>query len=257
MPQGTPIVSSVKRALTIIETLAASGRGMSISALSRRLNLPKSTAHTIVLTLRSAGYVRCDDETGRYRIGPAFLEVAGGMMKQPDLHDEDIRYELRRVTEQTGLSAHCAVLENGQAVYVGKVETPGMIKLATWVGRRMEAHCTAVGKAMLAYLPSDELDAFLKQRRLPRHTENTIHSHEALRQELKNIRSRGYSYENEEFGLGMRCVGAPVFNREGKAIAAVSASGTTGQIHEQNIDSIQRIVRDAAKTISRSLGYAS
>src|SRR4029077_10398818 len=110
MRRGTPIVASVKRALTIIETLAVSGRGMSISALSRRLNLPKSTAHTIVLTLKSAGYVRCDDETGCYRIGATFLEVAGAMMKQPDLHDEDIRYELRRVTEQTGLSAHCAVL---------------------------------------------------------------------------------------------------------------------------------------------------
>jgi DNA-binding IclR family transcriptional regulator len=230
---------------------------MSISALSRRLSLQKSTAHTIVLTLKSAGYLRCDDKTGRYRVDRTFLEVADMMMKQPDLHDEDIRCELPRVTEQTGLSAHCAVLENGQAVYVGKVETPGMIKLATWVGRRMEAHCTAVGKAMLSYLPSEELAAFLEQRRLPRHTENTIHSQEALRQELKNIRSRRHSYEDEEFGLGMGCVGAPVFNREGKAIAAVSASGTTRQIHEQNIDKIQRIVRDAARTISRNLGYAS
>ncbi len=249
----TPIVPSVKRAIAIIETLSASERGMTVSAVSRKLGIPKSTGHVLMLTLRSCGYLKCDESTGRYQIGIRLLEVASARLRNVEIHEVDLRPELRTIVQQSGLTAHCAVLEEGQPVYVAKVDTPGMIKLATWVGRRMEAHCTAVGKAILAYLQPEELDVFLRQRRLPRHTEKTIHTHEELRRELEKVRNCGYSYEDEEFGLGVRCIGAPVFNAQGRVIAAVSASGTSGQINKGNVDQIRKLVVQAAKQISYNI----
>lgn len=250
----TPNVPSVKRTLEILQLLAGAERGMSISALSRKLNFPKSTTHTIVNTLKSLGYVQIDDETGRFRVSLKLLEITKNLIAtKVDLRTEEVYEQLRRITDHTNLSSHCAVLEDGEAVYIAKVDTPGMIKLATWIGRRMEAHCTAVGKAMLAYMPKDQLEAFLKQRRLPRHTDKTIITHDGLRRELERIRECGWSYEDEEFGLGMRCVGAPIVDRAGRAVAAISASGTTGQIHKDNVDKIQQIVKEAARRVARHL----
>ncbi|MCS6806830.1 MAG: IclR family transcriptional regulator, partial [Blastocatellia bacterium] len=117
--------------------------------------------------------------------------------------------------EQTKLTTHLAILEQGEAVYVEKVEAPGLVKIDTWVGRRMDINCTGVGKALIAYLPEEQLHELIKHRGLPRHNHKTITSPDKLIQDLQKVRARGYSLDDEEDELGVRCIGAPVFNHQG------------------------------------------
>ena len=114
---------------------------------------------------------------------------------------------------------------------MAKLDPPGTYRLATWVGKRMEMHCTGMGKAMAAYLQPDELDRLVNAYGLPRHNDNTISSTKRLQEDFRAIQERGYSIDDEEDELGFRCVGAPIFDCERRVVGAVSVAGTTDQLN--------------------------
>jgi DNA-binding IclR family transcriptional regulator len=142
VPTKTPSVSSVRRALTIIETLAHARNGMGVSVVSRKIHAPKSSTHTIFLTLERSGFLRRDDRTGHYSLGLKIFDLVSLCLGKTELREQTRPYLLNLV-EQTGLTAHLAILDGDQVVYVDKVESPGLVKMNTWVGRRIDAHCTA------------------------------------------------------------------------------------------------------------------
>ena len=186
--------------------------------ISRKIDAPKSSTHTILLTLERSGFVRRDDRTGHYSLGLKIFDLASSGKGDTEIR-EQAHPELVTLEHQTGLTAHLAVLDREQVVYVDKVESNGLVKMNTWVGRRIDAHCTAIGKALLAYLAPAQFDELFRSKPLTRRTPRTIASKEALKRELQKISTRGFAIDDEECGAGVRCVAASIFDRGGKAVA--------------------------------------
>ena len=128
----------------------------------------------------------------------------------------------------------------------------GMPK-ATWIGKRMDVNCTGLGKALIAYLPEAELDRIVRAHGLPRHNENTIHSPKKLKEDLARVVRLGYALDDEEDELGLRCIGAPVLDAGGRAIAAISIAGTSSEINESNFDFLVRETKITASGIAEAL----
>lgn len=158
---------------------------------------------------------------------------------------------LRRLMLSTKLTVHMGVLDGSEAILIAKVDPPGVTGLSTWVGRRMEVHCTGLGKALIAQLSAEDLKELLS-RTFPRHNENTIVSSKRLMQELETVRSTGYSIDDEEDEIGYRCIGVPVLE-DGQTIAAISVAGTIDQVTTDNTRDIVRQLRRAAEAIQTAL----
>ena len=224
----TPSVASVRRALAIIETVAHVN-DMTVSGISRKIHAPKSSTHTILLTLERSGFLRRDVRTGHYSLGLKIFDLVSLGHGETDLREQARPY-LLNLAAQTKLTAHLAVLDGDQMVYVDKAESPGLVKMNTWIGRRIDAHCTALGKVLLAHLPTPQFDQLFKFKALTRRTPRTIVAKEALRREMQKIRAHGYAVDDEECGTGVRCIASGVFDNEAKAVVAIGVSGTTAQI---------------------------
>lgn len=247
--EKTKSVPAVERTFTILELLAASNRGVSAAELVERTGMPRSSLHCLTLTLERRGYLYRSSKTGRYLLGLKLFGLAryanGGLELR-----ERAAPELARLMQQTRLTVHLAVVENDEPVLVAKVDSPGIFRLATWPGKRMEFHCTAIGKAMAAFLPEETVLRILAARGLTRHNENTIFCERGLRDELSRVRRQGYALDDEEEEIGLRCIGAPVFDVSGAVVAAISIAGPTSQIHADNVAKYAAKVKNAAARIS-------
>jgi DNA-binding IclR family transcriptional regulator len=250
----TPSVPALQRGLAILERIANSRRGLTFAQLARFFDFPKSSVHTLVLTLEREGYLQRDDATGRYMTGRKLVHIAG-MTLDGLVVRERAAPLLRTLVADTGMTAHLAVLDRHEVTVVAKVDRPGVHRIATWVGKRMDVHCTSLGKCLVAYLPDEQVDRLISDRGLLRHNEHTIVSPERLKQELARTRALGYAVDDEEEELGGRCVGAPVWDRDGRVVAAVSVAGGTDQINADTFATIAAQVMAAALAISKELGY--
>jgi DNA-binding IclR family transcriptional regulator len=247
-------VPSIERALSVLECLARAKRGFSLSEVRRRLRIPKSSAHLILATLERRGFLQKNAKTGRYTFGLQLVSLSRSALENLDLREEAKPF-LRSLMQESGFTVHMAVLERDEAVIIEKVEAPGLVRLASWIGRRLDVNCTGVGKVLLAFLPEDELDHLLRTKEFARHNSRTIISKSALRRELKRVKQLGYALDNEEDEPGVRCIGAPVFDENGKAAAAISVAGTTSQIGIDRVPNLARQVKRAARGVSSRLGY--
>lgn len=246
-------VPSVSRAMKILELLAESQRGLTLSDISRRLGLPKSSTHVLIKTLELTGYLKNSKIHGRYCFGLKLVSLSNMALENLDLR-EQARPFLQHLTLQTGLTVHLAILEGAEAVIIEKIEAPGMLRLATWVGKRLDANSSGVGKALLAFAAGGRCDQWFKGRPMTRHNKNTISSPERLARELKKVRDQGYAFEDEEGEIGFRCIGVPVYDSANQAIAAISVAGTTSQISNERVAKLISIVKETARHISAHLG---
>jgi DNA-binding IclR family transcriptional regulator len=240
------------RGLSILELLAESRRGLTLSAIARRLELPKSTTHQLLKCLATRGYVHCSERTRRYLFSLKLLRLshmALHALKLREGHDA----VLRSLMHETNLTVHLGILEDTEAILIGKLEPPEACRIATWPGRRMELHCTGIGKVLLAWLPEDRLRRLIETVGLPRHNENTIASTRKLKECLKEVRVRGYAVDDEEDELGFRCIAAPILDDHNGAIAAVSVVGTIGEITLERVAQLAGRVKAAAGAIAASL----
>jgi len=253
VPDKVPsTATAVERALTILEAAAQRREGLTNSEISRRLAIPKSSASYILRVLDRRGYLRRDAATGRYRLGLRLLSLGKDAQSSVDLAEVALPF-MRALVEKIHMAVHLAVLDQGEAVYVEKVEASGFFKVNTWVGRRMYLHSTSVGKALLAWMPTSEAEAILRQQGLKKRTPKTITSVPRLVAELECVRELGHSVDDEENSLGARCVGAPIFDSSGAVVAALGASGTLSQTDDANLARIVEALKDAARKISRQL----
>lgn len=251
----TPSVPALQRGLAILERISRSRRGLTFAQLTRYFDFPKSSVHTLVLTLEREGYLQREEATGRYVTGLKLVHLAGMTLDSVVLRERAAPV-LRALVADTGMTTHLAALDRDEVTLVAKADRPGAHRIATWVGKRMDAHCTSVGKCLIAYLPDEDVNRIIADRGLLRHNEYTIVSPARLKQELSRIRAAGYAIDDQEEELGGRCIGAPVWNREGRVVASLSVSGTTDQITAETIDAIAARVRAAALAVSKELGYA-
>src|SRR5271166_2900654 len=162
---------------------------------------------------------------------------------------------MRHLVDHIHLTSHLAILDHEEAVYVERVEAPGFIKINTWVGRRMEVHSTAVGKSLLAYLDAEERETIIRHRGLKKLTPYTITSVTKLMKEFERVRQLGYSVDDEENSLGARCVGAPIFNSQGRVEASLGSTGTITAVPRDAVPRLAEMVKDAARRISHQIGY--
>jgi DNA-binding IclR family transcriptional regulator len=250
----TPSVPALQRGLAILERISRSRRGLTFAQLTRYFDFPKSSVHTLVLTLEREGYLQREEVTGRYVTGLKLVHIAGMTLDSVVLRERATPM-LRSLVSDTRMTAHLAVLERDEVTIVAKVDRPGVHRIATWVGKRMDAHCTSLGKCLIAHIAEEDVDRLIAERGLLRHNEYTIVSPTRLKQELARVRTIGYALDDQEEELGGRCIGAPVWNRDGRVVAAVSVSGNTERITADTIDDIAGRVRQTALAISRELGY--
>lgn len=250
---GTPTAGAVKRAFAILECLDSSRRGLNISEMSRRLAIPKSSTHVIVLTLERLGYVEKDPDSLHYSLGLKAHVLGQGLMKTLRLADI-AQPHMRQLAETLRVPAHLAVPDKDQGVFIQKVEAPGLIKFDTYVGRRMDLHCTAVGKVILAFGPADTREHTLAKPVYMRYTEHTITSSRVLLRELKKVRRAGHACDDEEEELGVRCVAVPVAGSAGQFLAALSVTGTVQQITDDAIEHIAPQLKRTAAEIGALAG---
>jgi len=245
---GIPNATAVERALSILESLDSSRRGLNISELSRKLGIPKSSAHVIILTLERLGYVQKRKDSLNYSLGLRAYGLGLGMMKNLSISEVALPH-MRVLVDEIRLPAHLAIPDGDQGVYIQKVDSPGLIKIDTYVGRRMDLHCTGVGKVLLAYGPEDLLERTLAKQTYIRHTRNTITSPRQLMREVAKIRNQGFAVDDEEEELAVRCVAVPVRHPTGRFAAALSVVGTTEQIPLDAVESTAERLKQTAKAI--------
>jgi DNA-binding IclR family transcriptional regulator len=249
----TPPVPSLDRALSVLEMLAASRAGLSLGELVQRLHLPKSSTHCLMVTLERRGYLARNPKTGRYLFGLKLFEVANMALGAVRLRQQASPL-LQSLAQKTGLTAHLGILEQGEIVLLERFVPTGRVNTAnTWVGMRMGVHGTGMGKALMAHMTEAEFNRLFSGHPPPHYNENTITSLKELKKEAACIRSLGYAYEDEEGEIGFRCIGAPVFDEKGNAIAAVSVAGTTSQITPENRHDLAEQVMGTAGRISHNL----
>ena len=249
----TPSVPAQQRGLAILELVANSKSGLTFSQLARHFEFPKSSVHCVVVTLEREGYLQRDEATGRYMSGLRLLRIANVALEGIVLREKAAPL-LRALVASTGMTVHMAILDRDEVVVVAKVDRPGVHRVATWIGKRVDPHCTSLGKCLIAHLPEEALDRLVAQRGLLRHNENTIVSLARLKEEFARIRALGYAMDDEEEEIGVRCIGAPIRNWNSLVVAAVSVAGTTARINEDTCDQLASQVRQTALAISRQLG---
>jgi DNA-binding IclR family transcriptional regulator len=182
----TRTVPALYNALCILELLTNSRTGLTLSELVERSDLAKSSAHYLLVTLERCGYVRRNERNGRYMLGIKLFSMANSAVGNLSLRQHTAPY-LSGLRMRTGLTVHMAILERNEAVVVAKQETQRGARLASWIGKRMDMHCTAIGKAILAFLPEAEVEMIIRKRGLARHNENTIATVRRLREELDRV----------------------------------------------------------------------
>lgn len=250
-PDSNP-ATAVERALNILEAAAKRPEGLTNSEISRKLSIPKSSASYILRTLEKRGYLRREAETARYRLGLKILSLGGDAQANLDIAAVALPF-IRMLVEKIHLTAHLAVLDQGEAVYIEKVEAPGFFKVNTSVGGRMFLHSTSVGKCLMAALPKTELEALIKQHGLKKRTPKTITTVTKLLVELEQVKQEGYAIDDEENSLGARCLAAPIFDAAGNVTAALGASGTLTQVSEETMPRIIEALKETSRRISRQL----
>ena len=249
--------SSLRRALDILQSLiepTSNKRGASLSEIAASTAMNKSTLLRLIEPLCDAQLVEHGSD-GRYRVGIWSVTLGGAY-----LAGLDMRYEARRILErlalETGETLHLLLFVQGEVSYIEKITGPSSIQMASRIGDRMPAYCTASGKVFLAYLPEVNFEESVAAG-MPARTPNTITSPELLQDELKKTRERGYAIDDMENEIDIRCLSVPVFGRDGQIVSAISISGLAARFDGTRITQLAHIVQRGAEELSRRLGAPS
>ncbi len=249
---AVPVVSAAARALAVLESLSRK-RSVGLEELSREMGLAKPTVYRFLLTLQSLGYAR-RDQGERWAMTLKTFNVGSRALDHLDLHSA-ARPIAEELAAELGETVHMGVLEGDSAVYVLKIESKYTIRMFSRVGRRIPLHCTAIGKVLLAWSSPEDRGAALEKASLAAFTPGTITTLEGLEAELARIKERGFARDAEEHESGIRCLGAPIFDRDGAVAAALSASWPLFRYEESEEGERAGAVMAAAARVSALLGY--
>ena len=243
----TGSVQSIGRAFALLEVMADLGGTAGLSQLAAASGLPLPTIHRLLHTLIALGYVR-QEPSRQYVLGPKLIRLGESSANMLGVW---ARPHLTRLVDELGESANLAMLDGDQIVYVAQVQSRHSMRMFTEVGRRAHTHATGVGKAILAQLDDDTVRGIVTRAGMPTPTAKSIGDVEELLADLKLIRERGYSIDEEEQELGVRCFAMAVPNAP--TPAAISVSGPVSRVDGNFADKAVPILREAAEAISREL----
>ncbi len=247
------MINSVRKAIQVMYLFSASEPRLTLTEISRRLNMPKSTAHSILNTLLSDGFIErvANDE---YALGTEILVLTQKVRVNVELRDRAAPY-LRELADQCHESVYLTIRDKDHVLYIYAIESSRRLIARTAVGDRAYMHCTGVGKAILSELPAEECEEIVARVGLPSITQNTITDLALLKQNLTQTHERGYSRDNQENELRNFCVGAPLFDATGKVIGACSVAGTDPEIIGAREPELSEHLLRTSLTISRNMGY--
>jgi DNA-binding IclR family transcriptional regulator len=247
-------IQSIERAFAILEEIARNRDGIALAELSRRVGLHNSTTFHLVKTMVSLGYIQQTSESKRYRVGRNLFTLAAGALHEIELA-QVARPVLETLALRSGECSHFAVRSGDDIVVVAKTAGTGMFQVADQVGIVRPAHCTALGKVLLAALHPQQLERHLQTRELRRFTPRTIIEHDALLREIEAVRRGGIAFDDGEFDPDARCVAVPVHNFTGQVAGAIGISAPMWRLTMQALQEKTQLVREAAAELSRELGF--
>lgn len=246
-------VQVIDRTFDIIELLALEPQGLGVSDVARKLSLNKSTAHRILNAITERGYLEKTPE-GIYSLGMQFLELTTNRLNNIELNIEAKPF-LNELTGQLGQSSHLAILDGSDAVYIDKAEVVRNLRLYSQIGKRIPVYCSGLGKSLLLDTEDAVILSLLEKCPLKRLTEHTLTTKEAVLQEIQKGRLCGYTVDNEEHDIGIRCIAAPIYDYRGKIVAAVSAAGPASMLVPERDQELSKAVIHTAQKISKRMGY--
>lgn len=248
--RGAGGVQSLDRAIVLLDLLADAGGEVGISRLAELSGLPLPTIHRLMRTLVTHGYVR-QEASRRYALGPRLIRLGESAARQLGTW---ARPQLVELVAAVGETANLALLEGDDVVYVAQVPSTHSMRMFTEVGRRVFAHCTGVGKALLAQLPAETVRDILARTGMPAQTPHTLTDPATLLRELAQIRQQGYAIDDGEQEVGVRCLAVPVPGAP--AMAAISVSGPAARLTDEVFERIVPLLRRAAEQLGSSFRYA-
>jgi IclR family transcriptional regulator, acetate operon repressor len=246
-------VQSLTRGFSILEALAKSGGGLTLTDVAHRVQLPPSTTHRFLSTLERMGYVYQAGDLGLWYVGLQAFTVGTTFLANRDFVAQS-HASMHRLMEQAGETANLAILDGTEAVFIAQVQCHEMMRTLVKLGSRVPLHASGVGKALFAALADEQIDAILKVRGLPRITENTIVVPETMWAALRVIRQRGYSFDDEEHARSTRCVGAAIYDEHAEPLGAISIAGPSTRLADERIRQLGPIVAHIAEELTRHLG---
>ena len=251
----TPLVKAVDHALQLLSCYTDKEE-MGVTELSKKLGLHKNNVFRILATLEFRGYIEQNKKTEGYYLGPKAFEMGLIFKYQMGLvkHAKPIMEEIVKRHNET---VYLGVLRDIYAVYIDNVETTNTVRVVSRVGSQIPAYASAIGKVQLAYIPTDDLDKLLKERRLRPCTENTITDKDRLLESLELVSKEGYSVDNEEFEKDVKCVAAPIRDYTKWVVAGLSISAPAFRMTDDVMPELTETVIWGALQISKSLGYVS
>lgn len=248
------LVGSVQRAVDILDLFGEGCPELGTTEIAQALGLHKSTVSTLVATLAANGYLEQNSATRKYLLGLKILERSAVLLARMDIRRVAHPF-LDQLRDWRGESVNMGIRDGDVVVYIDQLPGTHATALREEVGKRAPLHSTALGKALIAWLPATELQAIIADYDLTPRTPRTIVSQSDFLEELEKTRERGYAMDDEEHEAGGRCIGAPVFDRGGRPVAAVSQSAPLPRVPLDQVPVVAEMVRNTAKAISLRLGY--
>lgn len=247
-------LNSVRNALRILRSFTMDEPEKKVTELSESLGLSKSTVSRLLATMAEEGFVVKDPVTRQYRLGWSVLALSGILTTSMDIYRESTPV-LRKLVEKIDETAHIAVLEETDIVYLHKIECSHPVRILTHIGKRNPSYCTSAGKLLLAYNQQPNLLDKVIASGLPKQTANTITNPNRFRQTIEQVCTQGYAVSVEEFREGIVSVAAPIRNYTGQVIAAVNIVAPIQRVNHTNIHLFIKKVIEAGLEISEKMGY--
>jgi DNA-binding IclR family transcriptional regulator len=240
---------TVGKALDVLDMVARHGRPVRFSDLLAQSDYPKATLYRLLQTLTHQGMLVLDPDQGTYALGVRLVRLAHAAWAQSSLAPIARPY-LDELAEKTGETIHLAQLDLGQVLYVDKRNAARPVEMFAQAGKVGPAYCTGVGKAMLAWLPPEALEAALSRQSFHRHTDQTLDTPEKLIAELQAIRARGHAFDREEHEKGIICCAVPILTRSGRVLGALSVTSTTARTTLAALEGQAGLTKDIAAKIA-------
>lgn len=245
-------IKVLEKALGILELFGESPGDLTLTQIGERLGMSKPTAFRIINVLEQSDYLERAPRSQAYRLGLKVYRL-GSLVESTTAIQKLAQPFLQSLAESSHETVHLTVLNKGEALYLDKIEGKHSVRVVSRVGQRLPAHCSGVGKVLLAHLPEDEIDTIIGERGLARFTPKTITDRVALREELRQVRERGYALDDEEIEIGLKCVAAPVRDAGSRVVAAISISVPRFRFDTTGEDRFVSLVLDTSRRISAAL----
>ncbi len=247
-------IGAVQRAVDILNLFDSQSPELGTTEIALSLGLHKSTVSSLIATLAANGYLDQNPSSRKYALGLRLLERSSVLLGQMDIRRVAHPF-LDKLRDWRGESVNMGIRDGREVVYIDQLPSILAGGMREEIGKRAPLHSTALGKALIAWLPPEELQQIARRCDLSPLTPRTITSLEEFFRELERTRERGYGLDDEEHSRGGRCVGAPIFDHMGQPVAAVSLSTPIERLPLAEVPAVAEMVRDTAKAISLGLGY--